>query len=518
MDRSDLRTALETGLACSHTTLIEEDGVWRPLGEPTEAAVVVVASKAGLRRNRPASITEFPFTSDRKRMTVVRLESGTPTAHVKGAPEVILERCTHLLDGDLERTLTADDRLHIGEANTRLGEAGRRTLAFAKRRLSPSNNYTETNTEQQLTFLGIVGILDPPRPEVPGAVRQAREAGITVVMITGDAPATALAIAADVGMAADEALTGAEVDSMSDDDLRGRLTGNVVFARTSPAHKLRLVEQLQHMGHVVAMTGDGVNDAPALQRADVGIAMGIRGTDVARGASDIVITDDNFASIIGAVEEGRRQYDNIQKFSRYLLSSNAGEVVAILGNLLLRGPLILIPVQILWMNLVTDGITALALGLEPTERGVMERPPRRPEQRILDRRGIRSIVLLGAYIGIVAVVLFRYYRNLGPEGVLVAQTVAFTAIVVLEKVNVFNFRSLHAPLTRASFFSNPRLLAAWFAMIGLQVCAVYVPFLQRALHTTPLGPEHWVVIALLAAPVFLVPETLKRLRWRRRAV
>jgi Ca2+-transporting ATPase len=450
-------------------------------------------------------------------MTVVRLESGTPTAHVKGAPEVILESCTHLLDGDLERTLTADDRLHIGEANTRLGEAGRRTLAFAKRRLSPSNNYTETNTEQQLTFLGIVGILDPPRPEVPDAVRQAREAGITVVMITGDAPATALAIAADVGMAADEALTGAEVDSMSDDDLRGRLTGNVVFARTSPAHKLRLVEQLQHMGHVVAMTGDGVNDAPALQRADVGIAMGIRGTDVARGASDIVITDDNFASIIGAVEEGRRQYDNIHKFSRYLLSSNAGEVVAILGNLLLRGPLILIPVQILWMNLVTDGITALALGLEPTERGVMERPPRRPEQRILDRRGIRSIVLLGAYIGIVAVVLFRYYRNLGPEGVLVAQTVAFTAIVVLEKVNVFNFRSLHAPLTRASFFSNPRLLAAWFAMIGLQVCAVYVPFLQRALHTTPLGPEHWVVIALLAAPVFLVPETLKRLRWRRRA-
>jgi len=507
--RSDLLAALDTGLSCSHARVVEEGGVWRPLGKPTEAAVAVAAFKAGLSEPAAEIETEFAFTSARKRMTVVLDSADGRIAHVKGAPEVLLERCTYVLDGADERLLDELGRDRVKAEIARLGESGRRTLALARRRLPAGTPADPDSVETELTLLGVLGMLDPPRPEVPPAVARAQKAGIGIVMITGDAPETGLSIARDVGLRATTAVTGGELESMSDEELRATLEGDTVFARTTPSHKLRIVERLQAMGHVVAMTGDGVNDAPALQRADVGIAMGIRGTDVARAASDIVITDDNFASIVGAVEEGRRQYDNIRKFTRYLLSSNAGEVVAILGNLLLRGPLILIPVQILWMNLVTDGVTALALGLEPAERGIMSRPPRDPGGRILDGRGLATIGALGLYIGLAALWLFRTYHGRGPEGVLVAQTMAFTGIVVLEKVNVFNFRALRQPLLRTGLFSNPRLVAAWFAMIGLQVAAVYVPPLQRVLHTVPLSVDDWLTILALATPVFLIPETLK---------
>jgi Ca2+-transporting ATPase len=516
-DRPDLIAALETGLRCNHARLVEEDGTWRGVGQPTEAALVVAGRKAGLDADPDGRMAEFPFTSDRKRMTIVVDDAG-PVAHVKGAPEVVLDRCSFILDGETERPLDAADRARIETAIDELGRGGRRTLGLARRTVAAGEALEEEVIERGLTFLAVVGMLDPPRPEVPEAVARARGAGIAVVMITGDSPATALAVARVLGLEANEAITGPELERVDATELRARLTGDVVFARTTPSDKLRIVETLQKMGHVVAMTGDGVNDAPALQRADVGIAMGIRGTDVARGASDIVITDDNFASIVGAVEEGRRQYDNIEKFTRYLLSSNTGEVVAILGNLLLRGPLILLPVQILWMNLVTDGITALALGLEPAERGTMNRPPRDPRAQIIDGAGLVWIAALGLYIGVAGLWLFRSYGARGAEGLLVAQTVAFTGIVVLEKVNVFNFRALRQPLARVGYFTNPRLLLAWVSMIGLQAAAVYTPFLQRALHTVPLGPTDWLVIVAISAPVLIVPEAVKWIsRFRERS-
>ncbi|MEP1646915.1 HAD-IC family P-type ATPase, partial [Rhodopirellula bahusiensis] len=289
---------------------------------------------------------------------------------------------------------------------------------------------------------------------------------------------------------------------------------NVVFARTTPEHKLRIVKLLQAQGHIVGMTGDGVNDAPALKKADIGIAMGKRGTDVAKGAADIVLTDDNFSSIIGAVEEGRRQYDNIQKFVRYLLSSNTGEVVAIFLNILIGGPLLFLPVQILWMNLVTDGLTAVALGLEPAEKDTMHRPPRRPDEPVLTKSGMAMIAAMGTYVGLASLWLFHHYLDdSDPSSIATAQTVAFTGIIVVEKINVLNFRSLSAPIWTIGFWSNPWVLVAIASTISLQVAAVYVPAMQSILHTVPLSLADWGLIVVVSLPVFVLVECIKAIGW-----
>ncbi len=517
--RPDLLALLETGLRCNHARVYKDEQGWHAVGDPTEAALVVAAYKAWLSPEDPShTISEFSFNSRRKRMTVIEHLPEGMIAHVKGAPEVILARCTRILDGTQEREMTDADRKAANAAYQAMAERGLRTLALARRRLPENIRLDENEVERDLTLLGIVGIIDPPRPEVPNAIKLAHSAGIRVIMITGDAPATALAIARRVGLRASRAITGDDLNQMDDDTLRTALMDDVLFARTAPEHKLRIVTLLQAAGDVVAMTGDGVNDAPALKKADIGIAMGLRGTDVAKGAADIILTDDNFASIIGAVEEGRRQYDNIQKFVRYLLSSNTGEIIAIFVNILLGGPLILLPVQILWMNLVTDGLTAVALGVEPAEKDVMQRPPRPPDEPILDRFALIMILFLGSYIGGGALWLFHHYLSSGrANAVIVAQTVAFTGIILLEKMNVFNFRALREPMNVIGYLSNPWVLAAWAFTVSLQAAAVYVPFLQRALHTVPLGWSDWGLMFLVAVPIFLSVETLKWLRWRFRS-
>ncbi len=520
--RSDLLAMLHTGLVCNHARIHKDEQGWHESGEPTEAALMVAAYKAWLEPDeRERAVSEFSFNSNRKRMTVVERRAEGLVAEVKGAPEVILERCTRIFDGEIERPMSDEQRTLALNAYTCMAQRGLRTLALARRLLEPEISLDEDSVEQELTLLGIVGIIDPPRPEVRDAVRMALEAGIRPIMITGDAALTAKAVAQHIGLTVDSVITGQEIDDLDEASLAEKLGQASVFARTKPEHKLRIVTLLQQMGHVVAMTGDGVNDAPALKKADIGIAMGLRGTDVARGASDMVLMDDNFASIVGAVEEGRRQYDNLQKFVRYLLSSNTGEVIAIFINILLGGPLILLPVQILWMNLVTDGMTAVALGLEPAEKDVMKRPPRAPNDPILDRTGIAMILLLGGYIGVAALWLFHHYledlQMADEQAVMLAQTVAFTGIILLEKMNVFNFRALGEPMRVVGFLTNPWVILAWMLTIGLQVCAVYTPFLQQTLHTVPLELRDWGFILAAAVPIFVVVEVYKEIVYRRTA-
>ena len=504
----DLLRLLGAALDCTHATLTPDEGGWRVVGEPTEGALVAAATKAGLERSHDEVVAELAFDSARKRMSTVVARDGGWTVATKGAPELVLERSTRLLRAGREEPLTTGSRAENEARFEAMARRGLRGLALAQRRLDAPPSEEAEDLERDLTFLGLVGILDPPRAEVPAAIAAAHSAGIRVLMITGDNPHTALAVARSIGLRASRALAGADLESATDAQLDAALAEDVVFARTSPGHKLRLVERLQALGEVVAMTGDGVNDAPALKRADIGIAMGVRGTDVARGAADIVLTDDDFASILHAVEEGRRQLANIRRFVAYLLSSNAGEVVAIFVALVSGAGLILLPVQILWMNLVTDGATAVALGLEPAHPDTLQRPPRPPREALISNRLWREVALLGAAIGAVTLGVYVLWTQATDPAR--AQTAAFTALIVAEKVNVLNFRSMDAPLRTVGFFSNPWLLVAIVAMLGLQVCAVYVPFLQRALHTVPLAPLDWLWIVLLCLPVFIVREALKR--------
>jgi Ca2+-transporting ATPase len=511
--RPDLIALLETGVACSHAALSEERGTWRAVGEPTEAALLAAARKAGLAARPPAAVHELPFDSGRKRMTRVVEEGGARVAHVKGAPELVLARCAAIRDGAAERPLSEADRAAALAAWQRFAEQGLRTLALARRALPADAGIAPDALERDLVLLGVVGILDPPRPEVPAAVAEARAAGIRVVMLTGDALPTALSIARQIGLPAARGVTGAEFEALSDDAVAEAVAQGAVFARTTPEQKLRLVELLRARGEVVAMTGDGVNDAPALQRADIGVAMGVRGTDVARGAADMVLLDDDFASIVHAVEEGRRQVDNLQKFVRYLLSANLGEAAAIIANVLLGGPLILLPVQILWINLVTDGVTAVALALEPLEAGAMRRAPRPVRQPLVDRRGWLQVLAIGGWIAVAVLVLFHQALDAGDE--VRARTLAFTGLVVLEKAAVLGFRSLSAPLSAVGWASNPWLLAAIASMLGLQAAAVHLPWLGALLHTTPLSASDWLLLLVLALPALVLSEAWKRAAWRR---
>ncbi len=512
----DLLELLKTGLICTHASLGKEDDEWKIGGEPTEASLIVAAYKAHLPPDSEEIVTEFSFNSQRKRMSVIIEQDGKKTEYAKGAPEVLLERSSYYLKKDEIKPLDDNAKNRFTEAYENLAKNGLRTLALAKRILPKDIKLDAESVEKDLILLGVAGIIDPPRPEVKEAIKTAKKAGIKVVMITGDAALTAMAVAKEIGLEAKKTVSGSELKKMDDETLKDIIKEGAIFARVAPEDKLRIVDILQKENLVTAMTGDGVNDAPALKKADIGIAMGKRGTDVAKGASDMILLDDNFASIINAVREGRRQYDNIKKFVTYLLSSNTGEVIAIFVNILLGGPLILLPVQILWMNLVTDGLTAVALGVEKVEKGIMERPPRAVNEPFLQLRGTIMILILGGYIGAGTLWIFHHYLSLGlpnSEAVAFAQTAAFTGIIILEKMNVFNYRSLHAPMFVIGFFSNPFLLFAWSLTVSLQVAAVYVPFLQNMLHTVPLRLTDWLLIFEVAVPIFIAVELYKWFEW-----
>ena len=393
VDDPALAELLATAATCNHARLSRYGSQWEITGGPTEGALMVLAYKGWAPEPDPDRIiAERPFSSERKNMVVVIPEGDGYRHHIKGAPEVVLTASNMLRTAEGERPITEADRQTIHSAYEAMAANGLRVIALA-------THYSDDHEPQDenAVFLGLVGLIDPPRPEVLAALQGARLAGIRVIMITGDSPVTARAVAADLGMEGVEVLEGNELDDLSDAALSRALDEGALFARTRPEHKMRIVATLQDQGHIVAMTGDGVNDAPALKRADIGIAMGIRGTDVSRNAADLVLLDDNFATIVNAIAEGRRQFDNLRKFVRYLLSSNAGEVLAIVVNLLLGGPLVFLATQILWMNLITDSLTAAALGLEKSERQQMEKPPRKADEPIVGTKGFLLVGAFGLY-------------------------------------------------------------------------------------------------------------------------
>jgi P-type Ca2+ transporter type 2C len=486
----------------------ETDDEWQVRGDPTEAALIVAAAKAGLHRpdllaERPR-VDEIPFTSEAKRMTTVHETPNGSVAYTKGAPEVVLEACTRQLTASGETALDGEGREALLETARQMASEALRVLAVAGR-----TSATVENAERELTFLGLVGMIDPPRPEAKAAVRTCEEAGIRPVMITGDHPLTAEAIAREIGLLAEgRAVTGSELESMEGDELAREAETIQVYSRVSPEHKLRIVTALQQNGHSVAMTGDGVNDAPALKKADIGVAMGITGTDVTKEAAAMTLTDDNFASIVAAVEEGRSVFGNIKKYLMYLLSANLGEIGLLVGASLLGKPLPLSAVQILYVNLATDGLPALALAVDPPERGLMRRPPRRRGEGIFTKRVVALIVTGGAWSALVTLSLFSW--AVSTERVLAeAMTMTLATLVLIEFFKAYSYRSdRHSVIDRP--FANRWLNLAIVWEIVLLVLVVNVPFLQDAFGTRSLSAADWGIVVSSAVTIVPVLEVAKR--------
>ena len=529
--RPELERALAIADCANNARLVRQQGRWTIEGDPTEGALIVAAEKAGLERARLASrferVSELPFSSERKMMSTVHADTQCRDrlmAFAKGAPDVLLSRCSREFVRGRELPLDDARRSAILGRNTELARQAMRTLAVAYRTLPADAleaGEAGEQVERDLVFAGLVGMLDPPREEAIEAVRRARAAGIRALMITGDHPVTASAIARELGIAADErVVTGREIERFTDEELDESTRETSVYARVDPEHKLRIVEALQRQGAIVAMTGDGVNDAPALKAADIGVAMGISGTDVSRKAADIVLADDNFATIVAAVEEGRAIFTNIRKFLRYLLSSNVGEVLTMFFGVLLADgiglaaagdgvALPLVATQILWINLVTDGAPALALGVDPARPDVMERPPRPRGEGVITGDMWRGIVYVGVIFaaGTLLVIDASLPGGLvqGAGDLRYAQTMAFTTLVFFSLFTVFNARS-DVDSAFAGLFSNRWLWAAVLLGLLLQGAVVYVPVLQEAFSTTALSWRDWLVCAAVGSSVLWLRE------------
>jgi Ca2+-transporting ATPase len=482
----------------AHLIRHDEDGDWLIRGEPTEGALVVAATKAGLDpdelEGRFPRVNEIPFTSESKRMTTLHATPDGTVAYAKGAPEVVLGACR--LDLDERNALLATARELAGEAL--------RVLAVARR-----SHATLENAERDLTFLGLIGMIDPPRPEAKRAVERCKAAGIKPVMITGDHPLTAQAIARELGILEDgRAVTGADLEAMDDAELQRDAEQIQVYARVSPLHKLRVVEALQRRGHTVAMTGDGVNDAPALKKADIGVAMGVTGTDVAKEAAAMTLTDDNFASIVSAVEAGRGVFANIRKYLMYLLAANLGEIGLLLGASLLGKPLPLSAVQILYVNLATDGLPALALSVDPAETDLMRRRPRSRTTGIFTRPVITLISIGGAWSALVTLALFSGALSAG-KPLAEAMTMTFAALVLIEFFKAYSFRSDRSSVLERPF-ANKWLNLAILWELALLALVVNVPLLQDAFGTRPLTLGTWLIVICSAFTIVPVLELAKR--------
>ncbi len=529
----DLRLALHIGALCNDARLVqhkqEEGFVWEIRGDPTEGALVVAAAKAGHHKEtleaRYHRIDELPFSSETKFMaTFHQGQEGEVWVFVKGAPETILERAPEIRENAQARPMEEGDREHILEENHRMASEALRVLGLAYQIIEPEEvgafkEALEYGHPADLIFVGLVGMMDPPRPEVPEAVARCKRAGIRVMMATGDHKVTGAAIAREVGILEEggRVMTGAELMHLSDEELDAVIEKVAVFARVAPEHKHRIVETLQRLGHVVAMTGDGVNDAPALRAAQIGVAMGITGTDVTKETAEMVLTDDNFTSIVNAVEEGRVVFQNVRKVVKYLIATNFGEILTILTSLIIFpvGRLIFNPVQILWVNLVTDGLLDITIALEPREGDVMEEPPRPVNARIINREILLNTVYVALFMAAGVLWMFgRTHQN--GEGVR-AQTIAFTTLAMYQVFNALNVRSRRQSVFQLGLFTNRYLLGAIGISVGLQYLATRVPFMQLALGTEPLTWQDWGLIVLVSSSIFVADELRKLVQRRRRA-
>ena len=549
-DYPDLMQALHVSVLCNGAQLNEESGTYRIVGDPTEAALLTVAGKADVWKQQEEwslpFVDELPFDSERKKMTIVRQADDRRVAFVKGAPDVLLADCVNIQTEGAVRPLTAEDHKRIVAVNNSLTDQAMRVLGVACRDLGAAAAKPEIDTtEKELTFVGLVAMIDPPREEVRQAIKECMSAGIKTVMITGDHKNTAAAIARQLGFFGEGslALSGEELDRWSQGQLEEQVDKIPVYARVSPEHKLRVVRAWRARHDVVAMTGDGVNDAPAVKEADIGVAMGITGTDVTKQVSDMVVTDDNFASIVAAVEEGRGIYDNIQKFVHYLLSCNAGEILVMFVSSLIGLPVPLLPIHILWINLVTDGLPALALGVDPVAKDIMKRRPRSPDEPVVSRRRLGLILWQGFVISLCSLTAFCYiyyienrwsigqvFAALGTldfdrlrmiftvptemrEDLLAhARSMAFVVLAFCQDFHSYNCRSQTVSLFKLGVFSNKKLIGATSVSIILNMSALYLPFLQGVLKTKPLTAPELLIVLCAASTPFWVMELVKLAR------
>lgn len=524
-----LNKLLQVSVLCNNASLVEEkveptgkkkkmkeelQPAWNIKGDPTEGALIVLGSKTGMT---PSSLEgsfkrtmEFPFDSERKRMSVVVEHGGGRMICTKGAPDVLLSHCSYMLWDNKVIPFTGTLKQKVMAANEGMAANALRVLGFAYRELRSVERCEEvSHAEQGLIFVGLAGMIDPPRKEVREAILKCRKAGIKTVMITGDHQATAEAIAKQLGMIQGNgmAMSGQELATLSDDKLDAKVDDICVYARVSPEHKLRIVKSLQRKGHIVAMTGDGVNDAPAIKASDIGIAMGITGTDVSKEASSLVLSDDNFATIVAAIEEGRGIYENIRKFIRYLLASNVGEIMTMFLAMMMGLPLPLVPIQILWVNLVTDGLPAMALGVDQAEKDLMQHKPRSAKENIFARRLGWKIISRGVLIGLCTLAAFLLIYNTNPKDadtLMKAQTVAFATLVMAQLIHVFDCRS-----SRSIFHRNPLqnkyLVLAVLSSLALMIPVLYMEQLQPIFRTVSLGFMDWlIVLGFAGIPTFLM--------------
>jgi Ca2+-transporting ATPase len=511
---SALRELLLAAAACNDAELAGRDGALTVVGDPTEGALLVAAAQAGIRREdieaRMPRLATVPFDAGRKRMAVIRQRGSQLWAFVKGAPEAVLERCSLLRTDDGVRPLTERDRDQMLRACATLAGDALRVLALAQRRLDAwrrrdDGAVADGEIERDLVLLGLIGLQDPPRPEARDAVARCRAAGIRTVMITGDHPDTARAIARELGIldGPDQLVVGAELEQMSDLELAARVERTTVYARVTAEHKLRIVRAWKARGVVVAMTGDGVNDAPALREASIGLAMGIAGTEVTKEAADLIVTDDNFASIVAAVEEGRRIYDNIAKALAYLLAGNTAELAVMLAAAVAGWPLPLLPLHLLWINLVTDGLPALALATDPVDPDALARPPRRPETPLLDRRMLGHTALVGGLTALTTLGAFGW-EWLVASDLRHARDAAFTVLVMAELLRSLGARSATRTVWQMGLSSNPWLPAVVATGFALQLAIHHVPAAQVLFGVAPISLGQCLAWTGLAA----VPLTL----------